>query len=180
MRPAWPGLSLHGGRNNPIVCGRKLCTVCGRWRPVSDFPLWRCPDGARLAPRCDACVRAYLRRRYHRETPEQRKLRREYGRIWREAKRRERGVPVRPWGGRKRSVVDRPERILIPAAPLVKLLEPYRDTEKLGELARRAGVPDRSIGRLLSGESARVRIDLADKLAVALGVPSAVIWKELW
>jgi plasmid maintenance system antidote protein VapI len=46
-------------------------------------------------------------------------------------------------------------------------------------LAELSGVSDRTIHRIRH-ENKKVRIDIADKLAVALDVPSALIWSDRW
>ena len=189
MRPAYWEIQLPGrdqcrrderGRMLPnddlIVLGRKFCAGCGHWRHVCDFGYL---NKRGLRARCRVCWNREAQQRRRAATPEQRERWREYWRFHQEAQRRRNGIPERNFHNR-RSVIDRIERILLPTAPLVKLLEPYRDDELLGELSRRAGVPERSITRLLSGESAQVRIDLADKIAVALGMPSALIYGDLW
>ena len=105
--------------------------------------------------------------------------RREYWRFHAEAVRRRAGVPERVFHNR-RTVIDRIERIMLPTEPLLGLLAQYRDDELIAELARKSGVSERAILRLRTGESRRVRIDLADKLAVAIGIPSAIIFGEAW
>lgn len=47
-----------------VVLGRKFCSSCRRWRPVSDFTLWRDTrrgDKLRLMSQCQACSRAQAR-----------------------------------------------------------------------------------------------------------------------
>jgi transcriptional regulator with XRE-family HTH domain len=169
------GSTLGMGRPNPVICGRKFCARCGRWRHVVDFrPRRDAKTG--LTSYCDTCLRVVGRETRAARTLEQRERNREYQRIWGEGKRRRVGIRRREEVLAKRPL--RTERILLPIEPLVALLAPYRDDGELTTLARRAGVGERSLGRLLSGESMRVRIDLADKLAVALGVPSALIWRD--
>jgi transcriptional regulator with XRE-family HTH domain len=46
--------------------------------------------------------------------------------------------------------------------------DPERSEERLEQLA---GVSEKTVSRLRSGESRRVRLDVADKLAVVLGIP---------
>jgi hypothetical protein len=52
-----------------IVCGRKFCSACGKWRLVSDFPCRR-RDPLRLQGRCHPCTNAY-RREWAKGHPEQ-------------------------------------------------------------------------------------------------------------
>jgi hypothetical protein len=172
MRPAYSGLGP--GRPNPVVLGRKFCPICGRWRPVGDFNF----DSANktgLRSNCGTCCGRRRRAIYRKLTFEQLEDRREYQRFWTDAKRREQGIPVRDFRNR-RSVVDTPERILLPREPIVAELRIRKGQMK--QLAVKAQVPERSITRLVSGESERVRIDVADKLAVAMGVPLEVIYRE--
>src|SRR5881628_3070787 len=112
-----------------VVCGRKFCTRCGRWRLLVDFyarrydqdgnAVWwqsccmNCgliekrisngiirrgrPYEARKPPLTPEQRKARTRELYQcrRRDPQWLERRREYERIWREAKRREQGVPAR-------------------------------------------------------------------------------------
>ena len=156
-------------RDDAVVLGRKFCAGCGHWRHVCDFGHLR---GRGLRSRCRVCHNRESSRRYYAQTPEQMDRLREYWRFWQEAQRRKAGIP--PTTARRRTAVDRVERIMLPREPLVAVINGHN----LTELAERAGLEQRTVGRIVSGESARVRIDVADKLAVALGVPSALIWEE--
>jgi transcriptional regulator with XRE-family HTH domain len=221
-RPAWRGLveivrdpvTGRTCRKAPIVCGRKHCTRCGRWRLLLDFhPRERNAEGEAIAwqAMCKACSRqservskgnrmrgrpyevwspritVEERRRRQREhwrkvkaDPKKLELRREYGRIWAEGKRRERGVPVRQFRNR-RTVIDRVERVFLPREPLLAELKLWKDAEGTFEgLARLSGVSARTIYRYRYGESAHIRIDVADRIAYALGIPSSVLFGEAW
>jgi hypothetical protein len=203
MRPAYRELGGRGA--NPVVLGRKHCTRCGHWRPVLDFyPRRRDLDGVATSWQsvCVTCMRtrqrdtAGLRRRgkpyaqrQARLTAEQRRVRqreryrqrrkdpiwlaryREYGRIYQEANRRKRGIAPRNFHNR-RTVIDKLEWVYLQPEPLVDAL---RGVE-IRALSRRAKVPERSIDRLLRGESRHVRIDLADRLALALGLSLSLIY----
>ena len=103
---------------------------------------------------------------------ERRSLQREYDRIYKEAKRRERGVLERKCN--RRSVVDKPEQVFLPGAPLLAELD--RCNGELSMIAMRAGVSERQILRYRIGESAYVRLDVADRLAVAMGIPLELIY----
>ena len=158
-----------------IVCGRKFCPACGRWRHLVDFPPER-RRGGQPTPRCRACVnigRAYYTRH---ETPERAADRRERQRIYYEGKRRAAGVPVST--ARRRSVVDTREAVYLPVAPLRAELAKLHDGD-FGALSRRSGVPERTIYRLRY-TNGKVQIDVADKLAVALGTTSALLFGEAW
>ena len=107
------------------------------------------------------------------ESPERRALRLEYRRIYSEVRRRAAGVP--PTTAKRRTVIDRPERVLLPRAPLVVELD--RLNGDLKGVCARAGVPERTVFRLRHDGGRWVRIDTADKLAVAMGIPLAVIYR---
>jgi hypothetical protein len=100
-------------------------------------------------------------------------LRREYERIYKEAKRREAGMAVRAI--KQARVTDRKERIFLDPAPLVAEIK-RQCGDEYGWLARRSGVSERAIYRLRSGESAHVRIDNADRLALGLGLTLELIY----
>jgi hypothetical protein len=155
------------------VLGRKFCPRCGHWRHLCDFrPIAGGPDSY-----CQACRYILKREAYARRTAAQREAKREYDRIWYEVKRRRAGTPPRPFK-RRRTVIDQREGIYFPVEPLLKALKDWDAGYKA--LARAAGVPERTIYRFRYGESVRVQIDVADKLAVALGIPSAVLWRDEW
>lgn len=75
---------------NPVVCGRKFCAGCGRWRLACDFAAHR-REPLQLNARCHACVRIA----YAHASEREREQRREYARKYAERKRREAGVPER-------------------------------------------------------------------------------------
>jgi len=170
MREAYWELRRRGGpagERSPVELGRKFCAGCGRWRLALDFAPWK----GRLRARCRTCTRRYQRQWLANCTPEQRERIREYARIWDEARRRRQGVPPRNFHNR-RSAVDEIERIYLDPAPLVAELERV----ELRALSKRSGVPERSIDRILHGQSRHVRLDLADKLAVGLGFNLTLIY----
>jgi hypothetical protein len=103
------------------------------------------------------------------------KQHREYDRIYREAKRRAAGVPVREFKHR-RSVIDRIERVFLPVEPLERLLDAWPGTET--ELCLAAGVSPRLLYRMRH-ESRVVRSDAADRLTMALGVPFVVVYGDV-
>jgi hypothetical protein len=72
-------------------------------------------------------------------------------------------------------VTDRKERIFLDPAPLVREIERACDGDYRW-LAQVSGVSERAIYRLRTGESAHVRIDNADKLAVGLGLTLEMIY----
>lgn len=175
--PYWQLRTKRGSAE--VVCGRKFCSLCGRWRHLCDFPT----HGGRMTARCLGCGAAANRYYTAHITAEQRALRLEYTRIWKEGKRREAGRTVRTArqaGRRPGNAIDTAggAGILLPTRPLLILLE-QRDESDL-ELARRSGVSARRLYGLRVGESKHVRVDVADKLAVALGIPSAIVWGDEW
>jgi hypothetical protein len=105
--------------------------------------------------------------------------RREYERIYAEVHRRARGVPVRPRGPRARpSYVDlHIERVLLDAGPLVRELRALPEGGR-ARAALAAGVPMRTLFRWLHGEATYVRIDVADRMAFALGLPLSLIYLD--
>ena len=175
MRPPYSGLQAHAAAvDNPIVLGRRYCVGCGRWRPVHDYPRIARQQAGGLRSRCWACHRAYQRRWLAERSADERELYREYARIWQEAKRREAGIQRRVY--RRRSVVDRTERVLLDPGPI--LSELHRRRAELAEIALQAGVTPRTLFRYTHGESARIRLDVADRLAMALGIPLATLYPE--
>jgi hypothetical protein len=149
-------------RSDGVVLGRKFCCGCGRWRHVCDFsPLRR----GKTRGRCRACMRTLARREYAAQSRERYLRQLEYQRIWHEAKRREAGIPERRCN--RRTVVDRVEAVYLPREPLASMLQ--RRLSDVPWIAHIAGISERSILRLRTGESRHVRLDLADRLALALG-----------
>lgn len=184
MRPAFTG--LRSGQPNPVVCGRKFCSKCGRWRLVAiDFDIQR-TNGNRLRSWCRTCQRLVNREVRARRTEKQRELRREYQRIWMEARRRKQGVPPRrfdysPDNPRRRTTpIDRVERVLLPREPLVREIDWWlsEGEHSVVMLVRISGVQERVINRIRSGEHSRVRLDVADRLLVAMRVPLALVYPD--
>ena len=98
--------------------------------------------------------------------------------MYREAMRRKRGASVRIF---RKPRPLRAERVFFPIEPLLSLLNDAVATETFASwetLARRAGLDGHTIRRLRFGESAHVRIDTADKLAQAIGLPLALIYPD--
>lgn len=164
------------GVPHPIVLGRKFCARCGHWRHLCDFRPDTGNPGSGLRSYCQACERIRRREAYRQLMldPVRATLRREYYRIRGEALRREAGIPPRARANRQ-TVIDQREGIYLPVEPLNAAIDLWDGA--LEDLASLAGVPERTITRIRH-QSRKVQIDVADKLAVALGVPSAVIWEE--
>lgn len=181
MRPVYSG--LHAAVRNPLVCGRKFCAECGRWRLALDFRPDRHNTGSGLRSYCLACERIRKRRKRERMTEDQRERHREYQRIWAEVRRRQAGTPERVFYHRAR-VTDRYERILLPTTPLLEHVEWWIAAQRengdgdynYNTLCRAVGIDEASLRRLRSGESRRVRIDLADRICQAMDVPLTLLY----
>lgn len=177
MSPAYSG--LRSGHPNPVVCGRKFCSKCGRWRHIVDFDVQRARGREpRLRSWCRTCQRVYNRGSNARRSEQQRELAREYQRIWHEVQRRRAGIPPRNW--RRRLPV---ERIFLDPAPLLSAMDLWIKAQpepSWKALARQAGLEPRAIQRLRHGESQHVRIDIADRLALAIEVPLSLIYVDEW
>jgi len=75
--PRPPFWALHERLGScEVVCGRKFCSRCGRWRHLADFPRDSHKRGVALS-HCAACQKAVRRYGYHHETEAQRANRRE-------------------------------------------------------------------------------------------------------
>jgi hypothetical protein len=163
---AWARLRVAG--NNPVICGRKLCSGCGCWRHLMDFPSRR-RDPLEILSRCYPCARVAARERLAQD-PAQLELRREYQRIWGEAHRRAQGIPERQWvHGRKVEPVN--ARWTMDASTLRGQVRAWLIENDASEehLAESAGVSDRLIRRLLH-ENAQVSVWAADRLAMTMGL----------
>lgn len=186
MRPPYSGFT--GAYCNPLVGGRKHCTVCGRWRHGIDFFAHR-RSPLLLSSRCKTCARRQSRAT--RRDPVRGPLRREYDRIWREGQRRAAGVPERP--GRRsppdmgRSTGGR----MLPTAPLIPFLKHwmnvYAETHPTGTnghwqgiqgLATASDVPERRLYNILTGRQVRCHYIVADRLAVAVGLSLTLVYGE--
>ena len=162
-RPPYWRLHTRDG-SSEVECGRKFCAGCGHWREVCDFPR-DATKGYRVPlARCRACVNI-TRKWYDRHlSPEQLADRRERHRIF-YAGRRNTGQRN---GNGHPNVTDKIEWAFLPAEPLALLLDDVGE-DFYEHIARRVGVSDRTLNRYLNGESEYVRLDIADKLALALG-----------
>jgi transcriptional regulator with XRE-family HTH domain len=176
MRRAWSGLGRgKAGRNrpssNPDILGRRCCPHCGRWRPISDFSARN--GTSRPHAWCITCVRVRSRQRYREFTRHQREARRESNRInqsfYRERDARAQGREIKP---HKR--VDRIERVMLLRGPLLLQLQAHGGL--VSDLARRANVSERTLTRLMNDGGRYVRLDTADRLAYAMGVPLELIY----
>ena len=160
---------------NPVVCGRKLCTRCGRWRHNIDFPAHRRVDSFVVTSgRCRTCQARDERTARHDAVRGE--LLREYERIWREGQRRRMGIPPRPMN---RPVPVERRTQSFPLEPLRSMLiewvDRYNATESVNgcggiqAFALRSGISERQIMRVLGGDVSALKVPFADKLAIGLG-----------
>lgn len=184
MRPAYSGLKRRGPTVSPlVVLGRKFCVRCGRWRHVSDFKMLT--QGRGLHCYCRACHRAYERERNAQRTPEEREKDREYQAIWWDARARRLGIPRREFKNRQ---ADGDGQVYLPIQPLLEQMNKWlmlhvpewrrdedRTVEKLADLA---GTSARQIYRFQVGESRRVQLDLADRIAMAMDIPLVLLYDD--
>jgi hypothetical protein len=180
---------IERGSLGPTL-GRKFCRCCGKWRHLVDFNVdKRHPDGSiqRFASDCKVCLRLMARAR--RLDPKVRAARQEYERIYLDAKRRKRGVPVRAWsesanrGGGMYGKAD-----AVPSGPFIEWLDGWRRSQNLKrfrpgmsasygdldrpiaglrDLAQLAGCAERAFSRART--DGRVSASLVDRVLVAEG-----------
>ena len=169
-----------------VVCGRRFCVRCGRWRLLLDFP--HRPSGSPGA-RCYACLRADQREHIARQRQDLRwvEARREYHRIYKEAQRRAAGIPERHWVN-GRPIKPDPSahgnaHRRVDTAPLVPQLRLWlaahaaeHNGQGLRALADAAVVPERRLWAILHGEQDRCHYLVADRLAVAMDLPLGFIY----
>lgn len=193
MRRAWPGLGPSARWTQPlpnrVIVGRKCCPRCGHWRPVSDFRE-RLRKGGKYAldSYCEACSRARSREQYARLTPKQYALKRERdrsaNRFYRDRLAREAGGPGLPIGVGE--LPNSKQRILLPREPLLAEMESYLLRQRANghpdfsweQLAFEVGCPQREIYRIRTGESKRVSSKVADRIAMGIGVPLSMIYRD--
>jgi len=153
----------------PVILGRRICRACGRWRSVLDFT--PNPKTGAPLPRCQACIRAANRASYRRmlEDAERHERRKEYSRIYGEARRRAAGVPARQWSSWDR-LPDHNRLARLKIEPLAEVVLRELRAATLRELAERSGVPERRIYQVTHYETAFISATVADRLLVACGV----------
>lgn len=174
------------------ILGRLNCQRCGRWRPVSDFGHHR----GGISYTCIVCVRAASRAAVARRNAEQRELRREYERIYKEARRRQAGIPEREWVTRtappdphmRGSSLHRHVDSAALRPHLMAWLRAYAAEHPfdwgyaanrgISALANASTVPERRIYGIVTGESERTHYAVADRLAVAIGLSLTVIYES--
>lgn len=201
MRAPYAYLRVSVG---PIVCGRKFCAGCGRWRHVIDFSVHARKPQVYLDSYCRGCRRRW--RRAYLADPAVRERHREYHRFWTDAQRRAAGIPARDWpaSSRRGGGAGNGSSGTLPIEPLIAVLEAYArgwylehgvtDADVQGvsvqltarrrigpwrELATLANVPERRIWGIRHGEYRRVSTVTADRLCVALDVPLETIYYGL-
>lgn len=68
---------------------------------------------------------------------------------------------------------------MLDPAPILRVIYLYLDDGgTVRELERVSRVPEKSIRRLMTGESRHVRIDVADRLALAFGLHLDLVYDE--
>jgi DNA-binding transcriptional regulator YiaG len=109
-------------------------------------------------------------------TEEQIENKREYQRFYAEMQRRAAGVQVREPMIARREL--KTTRTTLDHGPLLRAIDEHLERFELSErkFAEVNGLSDRAIRRWRSGESKRVRLDVADQVAVAIGVPLSLIY----
>lgn len=170
------------GLRGQIVCGRRFCKHCRRWRHLLDFDVSRrWPDDSPryLFACCKRCElvrkrqgrppRRFLtpaqRRARHNEYQKRRRRenslwrsrRQEYERIYKEAQRRRAGVRERPYvtASRAPDVAQR-DNVHLPREPFVRWLEKLQPRyESIGVFAEALGLDESLLRRVLRGWGVR-------------------------
>jgi len=148
-----------------IVCGRKFCTGCTRWRHVVDFQCRR-RKPFELMPRCATCLR--LANRKCMAKREVRERRREYQRIWTQTQRRKAGIPQRNWRPKSCKRGDQTAGWFseqLPAQPLL---------DWLAQEARRRGIAQRTL-LVEGGLDAEQHVRWEQRGHVTLGMADAFL-----
>lgn len=177
MRAPYWELHRPGGRPgkpkaapvNGLVCGRKFCTSCGRWRHAVDF----CRDPrttSGLGSWCRTCQHRYRRRYLAR--PDKREALREYHRIYYEAKLHERRRAKQRLG-RGKTIGPRQSKPLS-AAPLVAAIDAAIGVAGVGATATRIGITERNLLRVRNADT--VYVGTADRIASALDLTLAMLY----
>lgn len=179
MRAPYRG--IRRGVPNPLVLGHKFCSRCGRWRHACDFAPTPQNTGSGLYSYCGACNRSAHREIWANRTDEQRELRREYRRFQDEALRRRAGIPPRAF--RRRTAVDTRSGMRLDTGPLVDAINRYLNSRivnghdhSIVQLSALTGLSERTFNRWLRGEHQHVELGYADRVAVALGIPLALLY----
>jgi hypothetical protein len=165
-----------------IVCGRKFCSLCHKWRHIHDFQVRsRKPDhpeyGHLTAP-CTPCKRVQMRE-YHRSRTtdaEYMERKREYQRIMKEAQRRRAGVEPRTWGSRANRRPDSEPVQRLPVGPFRSWLVVRRQRfDTLRDLSMALGVEESLLGHVLAGRKTHVLLDTVDRALTRDG--STFLWE---
>jgi hypothetical protein len=168
-----------GAGCNPVVAGRKFCTVCGRWRQTVDFaPCTREPK-LKLASWCRNCQRRKEAEAWR--DPQRRDHKREYHRIWREAERRRNGVPERPFKSRERPQDSRGSLPRLYSAPLADRIVRYAEHHYGGNIehvCEAIGVESRRLSDWRTGKHKMVHFDVADRALLGLDLHWWDVWEE--
>ncbi len=147
MRPAYSKLHFYAG---PVVCSRRYCTNCGRWRLIVDFsPHSHAPDGTivRWQTYCQTCRRVMS---------QQRKAREVYNGTHRLM------LPVGPL-----------------VSEMVRFFElRHADHPRFtwDDFADLAGMSARQMLCYRNGERQKIGLALADRIAIAMDIPLMLIY----
>ena len=137
---------------------------------------------------CEACTRARSREQYRQLTPKQYRRKRardrSANRFYRDRLAREAGGPGLPIGVGE--LPNSKQRILLPREPLLAEMESYLLRQRANghpdfsweQLAFEVGCPQREIYRIRTGESKRVSSKVADRIAMGIGVPLSMIYRD--
>lgn len=155
-----------------VVCGRKFCSKCGRWKLAVFFTYENRAGKPFPASWCEACRHEGLRRSYEslRRDKERWARRLELNRFALYKSRRAKGVPERLWTEHAKRLPRKPGKSeALPATPLLSWLDEYltRTDQPEHPFLENAGVPARRINGLRRGEAENVSLSIVDRLLFA-------------
>lgn len=155
-----------------VVCGRKFCTRCGKWRLLLDFPIRHHHGKTGPGSWCAACERRanHDRMKAVRADPIRRQRYREYHLIWQEAKRREAGALVRK--SFQKPLPQTSHAGSLPVGPLLRWLDVWLANHPdvtESQLFEWAGSNPRRAYEFRRGRAARVSMGLASRLLETAG-----------
>lgn len=161
----------------------KVCTVCQERKPWSAFYTTRTGNPRWACAKCECALaaerlrrrrqenpepfRTAQRERYHKakQDPEWLAMRRDYGRLAADRRRRKRGIPERSKRGPTHGLKD-PSRETVPAAPFAAWLASTMKTTgltyvQIGELA---GVSERRLRAYAHGEVKQADLSIVERV----------------
>jgi hypothetical protein len=170
-----------GQRPTPtIVCGRKFCSCCGRWKHLVFFPndgrMQKTTGLPRFYGWCDTCHHAKRKAIYEgiMADPERHAAQAERQRFAAHEDRRRAGVPERNWQAPKSrsSLLPRWEDEHYPAGPFITWWRAYQAANpllKAENFLAGAHADAAHIRRAVSGKTPVLSLDLIDKVLVQAG-----------